>query len=181
MTLPTDEELRAVGEWLGFSASVIKSGEPWTPTCDERYQKARRGLTDLLNRLARTTDERDEADRRAGSAERQLADEKDTSSKRGFWLYRAKEDRGYDQNVSFDVVWADTCALADRTEAAESLAQSEKARAGRLADALRFYGAEGSWDRKRKGDPREDLPTAIELDQGRRARAALTHQPEENR
>jgi hypothetical protein len=37
----------AIGEWIGFSASVIKSGEPWTETCEDRYQKARQGFARL--------------------------------------------------------------------------------------------------------------------------------------
>lgn len=38
------DAVAAIGEWIGFSASVIKSGEPWTSTCEDRYQKARQGL-----------------------------------------------------------------------------------------------------------------------------------------
>jgi len=41
---------------------------------------------------------------------RQLEDE--AAARRG-WLYRAKRARGYDDNVSFDRVWAETCAKAD--------------------------------------------------------------------
>jgi hypothetical protein len=34
-------DLRAVSECLGFFASVIKSGEPWTETCQRKYDEAR--------------------------------------------------------------------------------------------------------------------------------------------
>ena len=36
--------LDAVGTWLGFSASVIKSGEPWTQTCQAAIDAARAEL-----------------------------------------------------------------------------------------------------------------------------------------
>lgn len=41
------DALAAVGEWIGFSASVIKSGERWTSTCEDMFQKARQGLNIL--------------------------------------------------------------------------------------------------------------------------------------
>ncbi|MFC6790555.1 hypothetical protein ACFQE0_13660 [Methylobacterium komagatae] len=34
----------AVSECLGFFASVIKSGEPWTETCEEMYAKAKAAM-----------------------------------------------------------------------------------------------------------------------------------------
>lgn len=40
----------------------------------------------------------------------QIADLKDSESRRNSWLYRAKIDAGYDDNVSFDVVWAEALA-----------------------------------------------------------------------
>lgn len=65
-------------------------------------------------RIAELEAERDEADRRAGAAERLLEERTDRIAKRERWLRDAKEARGYHQNVSFDRVWADTCAAADR-------------------------------------------------------------------
>ena len=49
----------------------------------------------------------DEADRRAGAAERLLEFEVDSRIKRDVWLRKAKAEAGYDNNVSFDVVWQD--------------------------------------------------------------------------
>lgn len=57
-------------------------------------------------RLATLKLERDEADRRAGAAERRNAELLDSASKRGNWFRQAKRAAGYHENVSFDVVWA---------------------------------------------------------------------------
>ena len=51
--------------------------------------------------------ERDEADRRAGAAERHLAQAQNSIEARVGWLRRAKRDAGYDDSISFDVVWND--------------------------------------------------------------------------
>lgn len=56
----------------------------------------------------------DEADRRAGAAERQLAHLKDGAAKRERWKNDAKRQRGYEEGVSFDRVWEATCKLADQ-------------------------------------------------------------------
>ncbi|MDC0657089.1 hypothetical protein N6L27_03670 [Leisingera sp. SS27] len=73
--------------------------------------------------------ERDEADRRAGAAERKNADEisdlRDTHDKRQQWLREAKASRGYDDNVSFDRVWGETCAAADERDAAHAAGRKE--------------------------------------------------------
>ena len=71
-------------------------------------------LSALLSQNEALRSERDEADRRAGAAERQLADRNDNIMRREQWLRSAKEQRGYDRNTSFDRVWAETCTLADR-------------------------------------------------------------------
>ena len=62
--------------------------------------------------------ERDEADRRAGAAERHAAGLQDSAFARTQWLDKAKDQRGYPREVSFDVVWAETCAKADERDAA---------------------------------------------------------------
>ena len=61
--------------------------------------------------------ERDEADRAAGAALRQAESMKDGALARASWLRNAKMQRGYDDNVSFDVVWTETCAKADEADA----------------------------------------------------------------
>lgn len=40
-------DLGAVSEWIGFSASCIKSGEPWTATCEKMRDEARAALARL--------------------------------------------------------------------------------------------------------------------------------------
>lgn len=56
--------------------------------------------------------ERDEADRRAGASERQKAAMEERERRASAWLLGAKEEAGYDSNVSFDRVWAETLAKA---------------------------------------------------------------------
>lgn len=55
-----------------------------------------------------------EADRRAGAAERQMAEMTDTIARANRSIERMKEEAGYHSNVSFDVVWAETLAKANR-------------------------------------------------------------------
>lgn len=62
--------------------------------------------------IAKLTAELAEADRRAGAAERRMADLEDTISKANRSRDRMKEEAGYHTNVSFDVVWAETLAKA---------------------------------------------------------------------
>lgn len=56
----------------------------------------------------------DEADRRAGAAERRLEHLRESASRRERWISDAKRQRGYEDGVSFDRVWNATCELADR-------------------------------------------------------------------
>jgi len=70
-------------------------------------------VRDINTMLAGLRAERDEADRRAGSAERRLAFEEDTNRKRRQWNDEQKRARGYSTNDTFDKVWHDVCALAD--------------------------------------------------------------------
>lgn len=55
----------------------------------------------------------DEADRKRGQLERELDYLKDSERKRNSWLAKAKEQAGYSQNTSFDVVWAETLKKAN--------------------------------------------------------------------
>ena len=72
------------------------------------------------DRIEALVKERDEADRRAGAAERSLESDRETLRRLGHWRDRQKEARGYPHTISFDVVWTETCAKADRYEAAEA-------------------------------------------------------------
>lgn len=56
--------------------------------------------------------ERDEADRRAGAAERQLERYREQDFHHTLWNDKAKEEAGYHRNVSFDVVWKETLEKA---------------------------------------------------------------------
>lgn len=63
-------------------------------------------IDSLTAELAAAKAERDEADRRAGAAERQLEHANDNIRARTRWLDQAKDDAGFHRNVSFDKVWA---------------------------------------------------------------------------
>lgn len=75
------------------------------------FQPKLANLQDILDRVVR---ERDDADRRAGAAARQLEYAQDSASRRSSWLDKAKKEWGVDSNVSFDVVWAEALALKAR-------------------------------------------------------------------
>jgi hypothetical protein len=60
----------------------------------------------LMARIRELEAERDEADRRAGAAERRAAGLEETAFKRRQWLDKAKRAAGFSTDVSFDVVWA---------------------------------------------------------------------------
>lgn len=55
--------------------------------------------------------ERDEADRRAGAAERELQRYKDAQQANDQWLDKAKEQWGVHRHTSFDLVWEEALAL----------------------------------------------------------------------
>lgn len=103
-------------------------------------------LTVSTARIEEMTWERDEADRRAGNAERKLADLEDSRFRITLWLSEAKAARGYHDNVSFDVVWSETCAKADRADAVErQLAEAN----ARIAELTNLREAEDRQSRKR--------------------------------
>lgn len=79
----------------------------------------------LLERIAALTAERDEADRRAGNAERTKQDAIDDMGKCASWLDKAKHQWGVDRNVSFDVVWAECLALKPKVAALEAQVEQQ--------------------------------------------------------
>lgn len=79
-------------------------------------------LDDAADEIARLRDEnarllaeRDDADRRAGAAEREQERDREAAYARDSWLRRAKEQWGVASIVSFDVVWDE--ALAAKKDA----------------------------------------------------------------
>lgn len=42
-----DMDWQSVAMWMGFSASVIKSGEPWTDQCQQHYDEAKAAFARL--------------------------------------------------------------------------------------------------------------------------------------
>ena len=78
-------------------------------TCEQIAARAEAALAEV----SRLTAERDEADRRAGAAERGWEADKETLATYRRHRDKLKEERGYNPNVSFDTVWKETCAKAD--------------------------------------------------------------------
>ncbi len=134
MKMPTDKS------WYGKMAAKegdheISSGRRLTSTINptpeevaefERLQLealptwARDRISQQDAELERLRREIAEADRRAGAAEREMAQLKTDAATRRMWLDDAKRDRGYSIWDSFDKVWAETCALADEALTAKA-------------------------------------------------------------
>lgn len=66
--------------------------------------------------LAGSGKELDEADRRAGCAERKSANLQDTLDRLIASRRKMKHEAGYDDNVSFDVVWSEIFAKSNQTQ-----------------------------------------------------------------
>lgn len=93
--------------------------------------------------VAQLTAERDEADRRAGAAERKLAALEESERKTQFWLAEQKRRRGYGPHVSFDRVWSDTCAKADAPTGAGDLQPHEVERLWRATGLPEYFLGNG--------------------------------------
>lgn len=93
-------------------------------------------MGEAADRIAALLSERDEADRRAGAAERrnasELADLKDCVQGQTEWLREAKAERGYSDEVSFDRVWAEVCAKADEADELRTQLQAARDAKARL-------------------------------------------------
>lgn len=98
------------------------AGEPvWRDFVDDaRSLLGRETFTSLLAAHQQVTAERDEADRRAGAAEREAERDREDARARSAWLHQAKGQAGYSTNVSFDKVWAETLEKAARADTATS-------------------------------------------------------------
>jgi DNA-binding protein H-NS len=71
----------------------------------DKIETFHKEITRLENAVRTVTRERDEADRRAGAAERQLANASADLQRLTDWRDKQKEAAGYHRNISFDVVW----------------------------------------------------------------------------
>lgn len=117
--------------------------------------------------LDQVTQERDEADRRAGEAERRRDGDRDTLVRLTQWRERQKEARGYDYNVSFDIVWAETCAKADKAatlqaDLAEARARTAEEAAAIIEKNVISYGSRGGLIPRPDGD-RSGLEYAVAI------------------
>lgn len=93
--------------------------------------------------IAQLRVERDEADRRAGAAERKLAALEETERRTQSWLAEQKRRRGYGPHVSFDKVWSDTCAKADAPTGAGDLQPHEVERLWRATGLPEYFLGNG--------------------------------------
>lgn len=84
-------------------------------------------IRELESKLAACEKERDEADRRAGAAERHAEYQSERIGAREQWLRDAKAAWGVDDRVSFDVVWKEALALRSRLHTAETNLSNAKA------------------------------------------------------
>lgn len=96
---------------VAIQESIRSSEAKWSMIAD-----LSKSCADLEAENTRLQEQVDDADRRAGAAERLLAFANDSIQKRRQWLDRAKDTLGYHRNVSFDRVWADTL---DRIESGD--------------------------------------------------------------
>lgn len=94
---PIDLNLPADGEWVRIEDLRVLIAQM------EMAQRAE---------LSKIEKERDEADRRAGAAERKLANLEEQERRRDHWLNEAKVAAGHSTNTSFDQVWAEVLAAA---------------------------------------------------------------------
>lgn len=92
----------SIPEWMFFTAAA------------ELILAEAAGGADALAEIRR---ERDEADRAAGAALRQVAHLNEAAAQRASWLSKAKQQEGADQNTSFDDVWAALRAERDALRA----------------------------------------------------------------
>lgn len=83
------------------NCGVPEAPEPPDPTIAALQERVRRLEADLA-----------EADRRAGAAERVNENLRESAAARSQWLSKAKREAGYDDAISFDVVWSETLRKA---------------------------------------------------------------------
>ena len=110
--------------WNLAGCDTIASG--WCKPYD--YDKSiTRPALDAVSRMSekleRVTKERDDADRRAGAANREVEDLQDSQHRRTRWLDTAKEQWGVHHNISFDVVWDE--ALKNKSELERASAERD--------------------------------------------------------
>lgn len=98
---PEHRSWRSTG-FSGIPDSEIQQGARLSPPPENQS---------LASELEALRGERDEADRRAGAAERRLAYEVDARCGRDAWLRKAKEKWGVSSDCSFDLVWAEALKL----------------------------------------------------------------------
>lgn len=75
------------------------------------------GAVGMVAQFTKLRAERDEADRRAGAAERELEHSEAAFKSMTNWTATAREQAGFGRNTSFDIVWAQTLDKAKKYSA----------------------------------------------------------------
>jgi hypothetical protein len=114
--LPTAGEALSYAEGFQAALKQVENSEVASLIEEVAALSAQLAFERAVCMTAKT--ERDEADRRAGAAERVLDSYEEERVARMNWLDEAKKAAGYDRNTSFDEVW--TKALSALLEKAET-------------------------------------------------------------
>lgn len=116
----TEAEVMAQAQVYASAWSLV-DGPLDTGSGLEQAEVEKVALQRMVSILVR---ERDDADRRAGAAERKMAAFQDSATTHQQWLDHAKLRAGYHRNVSFDIVFDDL--LKERTERGTANTQHEE-------------------------------------------------------
>lgn len=103
--------MRRLDPTKDWDLTLFRYDERANGSADNAHREFWNEIERLRDENTRLTKERDEADRRAGAAERLLSYERQDKRLRESWLDRAKEQWGVHRNTSFDIVWAEALAL----------------------------------------------------------------------
>lgn len=125
------DPLTPLAFWLGFSKSTIKSGEPWSETCEQMHEEARNAFAAIIAReqITERLKSREEA------AELQLIDERDRAEEamsQAYFLITGRSPE-WSNPFGFDQ------ALEDVDDAQSTIRQAKAkllARVGELEVAL---------------------------------------------
>lgn len=112
--------------------------------------------------IARLEGEIEQSNRLLGEALLRADRLQSDANARSGWLREAKQQRGFDDNVSFDVVWKDVCTRADAAERrVEAMAKGLKAVEALISESrgvigLHLNGDDAPWEDLRTGGSFEE-------------------------
>ncbi len=126
MTSHDDEKGSAVTPLRALMSVLMEHGNPCVQVLHSfgvsaialREQAPDLKLTDVEVLISRLQAEVNDADRRAGRAERENQCLRESLEKQNCWILQAKKDAGFDANVPFDIVWSQVLSASrgDKTQ-----------------------------------------------------------------